>query len=94
MTTLVDLFDPFGFLRDSINDRHDEYGGSIEHRTQLLFKVMQAVAGPIGGARGFPSFDYAALRSRVNGAWSGARSSAIPMSYAAACPPSANSTSL
>ncbi len=39
------------FLRDSINDRDDEYGGPIENRTRLLFEVMQAVAGEIGGGR-------------------------------------------
>jgi len=39
------------FLRDSINDRSDEYGGSIENRSRLLLEVMQAVAGEIGGAR-------------------------------------------
>ena len=39
------------FLRDSINDRRDEYGGSIGNRTRLLFEVMQAVAGEIGGGR-------------------------------------------
>lgn len=39
------------FLRDSINDRRDEYGGPIENRTRLLFEVMQAVAGEIGGGR-------------------------------------------
>jgi N-ethylmaleimide reductase len=39
------------FLRDSINDRDDEYGGPIENRTRLLAEVMAAVAGEIGGAR-------------------------------------------
>lgn len=39
------------FLRDSINDRTDGYGGSIANRTRLLFEVMQAVAGAIGGGR-------------------------------------------
>jgi N-ethylmaleimide reductase len=39
------------FLRDSINDRSDRYGGSIENRSRLLLEVMQAVAGEIGGAR-------------------------------------------
>jgi N-ethylmaleimide reductase len=39
------------FLRDSINDRTDEYGGSIENRTRLLREVMQAVTGEIGGSR-------------------------------------------
>jgi N-ethylmaleimide reductase len=39
------------FLRDSINDRTDNYGGSIENRARLLIEVMQAVAGEIGGGR-------------------------------------------
>lgn len=39
------------FLRDSINDRSDEWGGPVENRTRLLREVMQAVAGAIGGGR-------------------------------------------
>ncbi len=39
------------FLRDSINDRSDEYGGAIANRARLLVEVMQAVAGAIGGGR-------------------------------------------
>ncbi len=39
------------FLRDSINDRTDAYGGSIENRCRLLLEVAQAVAGAIGGGR-------------------------------------------
>jgi len=39
------------FLRDSINDRADRYGGPIEHRARLLLEVMQAVVGEIGGGR-------------------------------------------
>ena len=39
------------FLRDSINDRTDGYGGAIESRTRLLQEVMQAVADAIGGGR-------------------------------------------
>jgi N-ethylmaleimide reductase len=39
------------FLRDSINDRSDEYGGPIANRARLLLEVMQAVAGAIGGGR-------------------------------------------
>jgi N-ethylmaleimide reductase len=39
------------FLRDSVNDRSDGYGGSIDNRTRLLAEVMAAVAGEIGGAR-------------------------------------------
>ncbi len=39
------------FLRDSINDRTDGYGGSIPNRARLLLEVMQAVVGAIGGGR-------------------------------------------
>lgn len=39
------------FLRDSINDRHDAYGGSIENRTRLLREVMQAVVAEVGAGR-------------------------------------------
>jgi N-ethylmaleimide reductase len=39
------------FLRDSINDRTDAYGGSIANRTRLLREVMVAVASEIGGGR-------------------------------------------
>ena len=39
------------FLRDSANDRNDEYGGSIENRARLLIEVMTAVAGTIGAGR-------------------------------------------
>jgi N-ethylmaleimide reductase len=39
------------FLRDSINDRTDEYGGPIANRVRLLVEVMQAIAGAIGGGR-------------------------------------------
>ncbi len=39
------------FLRDSINDRTDGYGGDIAGRTRFLHEVMQAVCGAIGGGR-------------------------------------------
>lgn len=39
------------FLRDSVNDRGDAYGGSIDNRTRLLREVMQAVSSEIGGGR-------------------------------------------
>ena len=39
------------FLRDSINDRADAYGGAIENRTRFLLEVMSAVVGAIGGGR-------------------------------------------
>ena len=39
------------FLRDSINDRTDGYGGPIAHRARLMIEVMQAVAAEIGAGR-------------------------------------------
>ncbi|HYN58614.1 MAG TPA: alkene reductase [Rubrivivax sp.] len=39
------------FLRNSINDRHDVYGGSIENRSRFLLEVMQAICAEIGGGR-------------------------------------------
>jgi N-ethylmaleimide reductase len=39
------------FLRDSINDRSDIYGGSITNRCRFLFEVMAAVTGAIGAGR-------------------------------------------
>lgn len=39
------------FLRDSINDRTDAYGGSIENRVRLLVEVMRTIVEQIGGGR-------------------------------------------
>ena len=39
------------FLRDSINDRSDAYGGAIDNRIRFLREVMQAVTGSVGGGR-------------------------------------------
>jgi N-ethylmaleimide reductase len=39
------------FLRDSINDRTDAYGGSIENRARLMIEVMQAVVDEVGAGR-------------------------------------------
>ena len=39
------------FLRDSINDRADAYGGSIANRARLMVEVMQAIVAEIGGGR-------------------------------------------
>jgi N-ethylmaleimide reductase len=39
------------FLRDSINDRSDAYGGSVPNRARLLLEVMQAVVAEIGAGR-------------------------------------------
>ncbi|MDE2306434.1 MAG: alkene reductase [Gammaproteobacteria bacterium] len=39
------------FLRDSINDRSDEYGGPPENRIRLPVEVMKAVVAEIGAGR-------------------------------------------
>jgi N-ethylmaleimide reductase len=39
------------FLRDSINDRTDRYGGSIENRVRLPVEILSAIASAIGGGR-------------------------------------------
>ncbi len=39
------------FLRDSINDRTDDYGGPVANRARLLLEVMGAVAAEIGRGR-------------------------------------------
>ena len=39
------------FLRDSINDRSDAYGGAIGNRARLLLEVMAAVTSEIGAGR-------------------------------------------
>jgi N-ethylmaleimide reductase len=39
------------FLRDSINDRTDAYGGSRENRARLPLEVMHAIVAEIGAGR-------------------------------------------
>ncbi len=39
------------FLRDSVNDRDDEYGGSIENRVRFPVEAVAAVVAAIGGGR-------------------------------------------
>lgn len=39
------------FLRDSINDRSDAYGGSINNRCRLLAEVLQTVVAEAGAGR-------------------------------------------
>jgi N-ethylmaleimide reductase len=39
------------FMRDSINDRSDAYGGSRENRARLVIEVMTAIADEIGAGR-------------------------------------------
>ena len=39
------------FLRDSVNDRTDEYGGSKENRVRLAVEVVRAIVAEIGAGR-------------------------------------------
>jgi len=39
------------FLRDSINDRADEYGGSKQNRIRLALEVLSAIASEVGSER-------------------------------------------
>ena len=39
------------FLRDSVNDRTDEYGGSLPNRARLLLEVVDAVSEVLGTGR-------------------------------------------
>ncbi|KAL8201510.1 hypothetical protein R6Q57_012849 [Mikania cordata] len=39
------------FLKDQINDRKDEYGGSLENRCKFALEVVEAVANEIGANR-------------------------------------------
>ena len=39
------------FLRDSINDRTDRYGGSMENRVRFPLEVMNAIVAEIGAGR-------------------------------------------
>lgn len=43
------------FTRDSINDRTDKWGGSIENRARFLLEIIKAVVGEVGA-------DHTALR--------------------------------
>lgn len=42
---------PDQFLQDVINDRTDEYGGSIENRARFTLEVIDAIAQKIGPER-------------------------------------------
>lgn len=50
------------FMKDGINDRTDEYGGSLENRCKFILQVVQAVAAAIGadrtGLRISPAIDH------------------------------------
>lgn len=50
------------FLKDGINERRDEYGGSISNRCRFLMQVVKAVVSAIGaervGVRISPAIDH------------------------------------
>lgn len=50
------------FLKDGINDRTDEYGGSLANRCKFMMQVVQAVVTAIGadrvGVRMSPAIDH------------------------------------
>ncbi|KAH9611560.1 hypothetical protein KSS87_009744 [Heliosperma pusillum] len=50
------------FTKEAINDRTDEYGGSLENRLRFLLQVVQAVAQAVGpanvGVRISPAIDH------------------------------------
>ncbi len=56
------------FLRDSVNLRTDEYGGSVENRIRLLCEVTQAVVDAVGA-------DRTGVRFSTNGEVQGVRDS-------------------
>ncbi|XP_058090126.1 12-oxophytodienoate reductase 1-like isoform X3 [Magnolia sinica] len=39
------------FLKDSVNDRTDKYGGTLENRCQLALEIVEAIASEIGPDR-------------------------------------------
>ncbi|XP_022762721.1 putative 12-oxophytodienoate reductase 11 isoform X2 [Durio zibethinus] len=39
------------FLKDGVNDRTDEYGGSLENRCRFALEIIEAVANEIGADR-------------------------------------------
>ncbi|EPS70691.1 hypothetical protein M569_04067, partial [Genlisea aurea] len=39
------------FLKDGINDRDDEYGGSVDNRCRFLIQVVEAVVAAVGADR-------------------------------------------
>lgn len=50
------------FIRDAANQRHDEYGGSVENRIRIIREVIEAVGSAIGerktGIRLSPNISY------------------------------------
>ncbi|KAF8660817.1 hypothetical protein HU200_057404 [Digitaria exilis] len=55
-------FDGVQFMKDSSNDRDDEYGGSLENRCRFAIEVIDAIVSEVGahrvGIRLSPFVDY------------------------------------
>ena len=49
-------------MKDGVNDRTDQYGGSVENRCRFALEIVEAVANEIGadkvGIRLSPFADY------------------------------------
>ncbi|XP_038989522.1 putative 12-oxophytodienoate reductase 11 isoform X1 [Phoenix dactylifera] len=60
------------FLKDQVNDRTDQYGGSLENRCRFALEIVQAVVDEIGadsvGIRLSPYADYMESRDSDPGA--------------------------
>ncbi|KAL3843652.1 hypothetical protein ACJIZ3_001055 [Penstemon smallii] len=39
------------FLKDEVNDRKDEYGGSLENRSRIALEIVEAITNEIGSSR-------------------------------------------
>ncbi|NLQ17971.1 alkene reductase [Marinomonas sp. M1K-6] len=63
------------FLRDSANQRTDEYGGSLENRSRFLFEVLDAVTDVFGsgrvGLRLSPLNSFQSMKDSDPIAWTG-----------------------
>ena len=58
------------FLHDNINDRTDEYGGSIENRVRFPLQIVTNVAKAIGANRVFPLLTVLMVgRSSLGSIW-------------------------
>ncbi len=69
------------FLRESANQRDDEYGGSLENRARFLMEVLEAVSAEIGshrvGLRLSPLNSFNSMREGDPEAWTRYLASAL-----------------
>lgn len=56
------------FLQDTVNQRDDDYGGSVENRSRFAYEVAQAVVGAVGpertGIRLSPFSDFQGMKMK------------------------------